>query len=196
MESLKIKARYIVDNELAGAMFWSLSLDDFNGTFCNQGKSPLINTVRNEISEYFKIRINKILEKPNTYPPRTVEKKITRSLPSSTTKTFTTEVKIEKTKEIETKSKQTFVELNKESLENSNHYGPRTVSKVKNSSDENFQCIKDGLFADVSSDCRAFFQCFRSNTEYEIKARFFCPEGTLFNQRFQVCDWKAGVQCL
>lgn len=27
-------------------MVWSLDLDDFSGTFCNQGKYPLINTIK------------------------------------------------------------------------------------------------------------------------------------------------------
>lgn len=27
-------------------MVWSLDLDDFSGTFCGQGKYPLINTIK------------------------------------------------------------------------------------------------------------------------------------------------------
>ena len=34
---------------LAGVMFWTIDLDDFSGRFCNQGKYPLINAVRDEI---------------------------------------------------------------------------------------------------------------------------------------------------
>jgi chitinase len=32
--------------QLGGAMFWSLDLDDFQGTVCNQGKYPLVNRAR------------------------------------------------------------------------------------------------------------------------------------------------------
>ncbi|RMZ93814.1 putative chitinase 3, partial [Brachionus plicatilis] len=49
IESLKIKSKFILDLDLGGAMFWALDLDDFNGTFCNEGKFPLINAVKNEL---------------------------------------------------------------------------------------------------------------------------------------------------
>ena len=48
---MKIKAKYIVDNNLAGAMFWAIDIDDFNGNHCNQGKSPLLNSVRTYFNE-------------------------------------------------------------------------------------------------------------------------------------------------
>lgn len=51
IESLRIKARYINEMGLAGAMIWSLSLDDFSGAFCNEGKYPLINAIRNELQK-------------------------------------------------------------------------------------------------------------------------------------------------
>jgi len=50
-ESMKIKAKYIVDNNLAGAMFWAIDIDDFGGTHCDQGFYPLINTVKKYFSE-------------------------------------------------------------------------------------------------------------------------------------------------
>ena len=30
-------------------MFWALDFDDFNGQFCNQGKYPLVNAVKNAL---------------------------------------------------------------------------------------------------------------------------------------------------
>ena len=50
---------------LAGAMFWSLDNDDFTGTHCNQGKYPLINTVK----KYFEENKSPIIqpEKTQTY---------------------------------------------------------------------------------------------------------------------------------
>ena len=43
VNSVSIKAKYINENDLGGAMFWSLETDDFQGK-CGQGKYPLIRT--------------------------------------------------------------------------------------------------------------------------------------------------------
>lgn len=33
-------------------MVWALDMDDFSGSFCNQGQYPLIGTLQRELSEY------------------------------------------------------------------------------------------------------------------------------------------------
>jgi len=43
VESVIIKSNYIVSNNLGGAMFWSLEMDDFRGN-CGGGKFPLVST--------------------------------------------------------------------------------------------------------------------------------------------------------
>jgi hypothetical protein len=54
---MKIKKKLIVKkmlfikaNNLSGAFLWSIDLDDFNGDYCNQGKFPLLNTIKTELS--------------------------------------------------------------------------------------------------------------------------------------------------
>lgn len=47
--SVSAKGGYIKNNELGGAMIWSLDTDDFNGNVCEQGKYPLIKAVRNSM---------------------------------------------------------------------------------------------------------------------------------------------------
>uniref|UniRef100_A0A8C4XYD0 chitinase n=1 Tax=Gopherus evgoodei TaxID=1825980 RepID=A0A8C4XYD0_9SAUR len=46
IKSFNIKAQWLMKNNFGGAMVWSLDLDDFTGTFCNQVKYPLINTLK------------------------------------------------------------------------------------------------------------------------------------------------------
>ncbi|XP_078054036.1 acidic mammalian chitinase-like [Mustelus asterias] len=41
-QSFEDKIKWLKESQIGGAMMWTLSLDDFSGTFCHQGKYPLI----------------------------------------------------------------------------------------------------------------------------------------------------------
>jgi len=62
--SLVSKTKILIKGKgLAGAMFWDLPLDDFNGEFCGQGKFPLISAVAKELGGYTPV--------PPTHGPKT-----------------------------------------------------------------------------------------------------------------------------
>ncbi|XP_073907121.1 acidic mammalian chitinase [Castor canadensis] len=46
VNSFNIKASWLMQNKFGGAMVWAIDLDDFTGTFCEQGKFPLISTLK------------------------------------------------------------------------------------------------------------------------------------------------------
>ncbi|XP_008058652.1 chitotriosidase-1 isoform X2 [Carlito syrichta] len=50
VESFKAKVSYLKQKGLGGAMVWTLDLDDFAGVSCSQGRYPLIQTLRRELS--------------------------------------------------------------------------------------------------------------------------------------------------
>nr|AIF74556.1 mytichitin 2 [Mytilus coruscus] len=50
VQSVKIKAKYIKEKGLGGAMFWALDLNDFKGDACNEDVYPLISAVKNELT--------------------------------------------------------------------------------------------------------------------------------------------------
>ena len=46
IDSSPKKCEYAAKRKLAGAMIWSLDLDDFTGNFCNEGKYPLLAAIK------------------------------------------------------------------------------------------------------------------------------------------------------
>ena len=50
--SLLKQVSYLKQTGLGGVMVWTLDMDNFAGFFCNQGRYPLIKTLRLELSEY------------------------------------------------------------------------------------------------------------------------------------------------
>jgi len=54
-----------------------------------------------------------------------------------------------------------------------------------------FTCDKSGIFADQDTGCQVFHFC----QDGGRMDSFFCPNLTLFNQRFFVCDWSYNVDC-
>ncbi|XP_078500840.1 acidic mammalian chitinase-like [Lissotriton helveticus] len=45
--SYKCKVKFLKENNFGGAMVWAIDLDDFGGSFCGQGKYPLITMLKN-----------------------------------------------------------------------------------------------------------------------------------------------------
>ncbi|KAL2091137.1 hypothetical protein ACEWY4_013400 [Coilia grayii] len=49
IQSVQTKVQWLKQNQLGGAMVWTLDMDDFSGTFCRQGRYPLINTIKGNL---------------------------------------------------------------------------------------------------------------------------------------------------
>lgn len=55
-----------------------------------------------------------------------------------------------------------------------------------------FRCQQAGYFADEYSGCQVIHICQEDGRKTES---FLCPNGTIFNQLFLVCDWWFNVDC-
>merc|ERR1711892_252300 len=52
-----------------------------------------------------------------------------------------------------------------------------------------------GYYADPEAECRAFHICANDGSAGLTKYSFLCPNGTLFQQQYFVCDWWFNVDC-
>lgn len=49
LSSILKQAERLEQNNLGGALLWTLNLDDFTGAFCNQGQFPLTSALKNAL---------------------------------------------------------------------------------------------------------------------------------------------------
>ena len=66
-----------------------------------------------------------------------------------------------------------------------------------NPPDTSFLCDGkiEGYYADPESDCQAFHICASDGQGSLTKYSFLCPNGTIFNQQYFICDWWFNVDC-
>merc|ERR1711874_39454 len=61
-----------------------------------------------------------------------------------------------------------------------------------------FSCdgqIDGGYYADEEAQCQVFHICTADGAGGLAKYRFLCPNGTIFNQNYFICDWWFNVDC-
>ena len=61
-----------------------------------------------------------------------------------------------------------------------------------------FSCdgrVEGGYYGDQEARCQVFHVCTNDGNNGLTKQSFSCPEGTLFQQKYFVCDWSSNVDC-
>merc|ERR1712106_1307670 len=64
--------------------------------------------------------------------------------------------------------------------------------------DTSFTCdgqVEGGYYSDPEAECQAFHICGGGAEGSLIQYSFLCPNGSLFNQEYFVCDWWFNVDC-
>lgn len=64
--------------------------------------------------------------------------------------------------------------------------------------DTAFSCegqVNGGYYADPEAQCQAFHICSANGEGGLSKYTFLCPNGTIFNQEYFICDWWFNVDC-
>ena len=52
-----------------------------------------------------------------------------------------------------------------------------------------------GYYADAETECQAFHVCTADGAGGLAKYSFLCPNGTIFNQGYFICDWWFNFDC-
>merc|ERR1711928_197492 len=55
--------------------------------------------------------------------------------------------------------------------------------------------VDGGYYGDPEAECQAFHICSNDGNSGLTKFSFLCPNGTLFQQQYFVCDWWFNVDC-
>ena len=55
--------------------------------------------------------------------------------------------------------------------------------------------VDGGYYADTEGECQPFHICSSDGNGGLTKFSFLCPNGTLFNQQYFICDWWFNVDC-
>merc|ERR1719479_882490 len=61
-----------------------------------------------------------------------------------------------------------------------------------------FSCdagLNGGYYADEEAECQVFHICTADGQGGLAKYSFLCPNGTVFNQNYFICDWWFNVDC-
>jgi len=55
--------------------------------------------------------------------------------------------------------------------------------------------VEGGYYADPEAECQAFHVCTADGLGGLAKYSFLCPNGTIFNQEYFICDWWFNFDC-
>lgn len=191
IESISLKADYINDLNLGGAMVWSLETDDFHG-ICGQGEYPLIKTVRRVLLNGW----------------NSDDEPTTTSAPTETTDSTSTDVTPTNGWSTESNTHNTSPETTT-ILASGIPVITTTTGIVDQSTtttdwtDWTTAAITTtrrpattptpGCVADIYRDpenCAAFYKC-----DHGTAYHFACPAPLLFDNITTTCNWAKYVQC-
>ena len=70
-----------------------------------------------------------------------------------------------------------------------------TGSSVKKHISSNLTYVYQGYYADPEAECQVFHICTADGQGGLSKYSFLCPNGTIFNQNYFICDWWFNFDC-
>eukprot|EP00106_Octopus_bimaculoides_P006095 XP_014773537.1 PREDICTED: acidic mammalian chitinase-like [Octopus bimaculoides] len=189
-KTIDIFARNIVKNNFAGAFVWSLEMDDFSGS-CNEGKSPLMNTIRNVLQPYGPSRVEISWGQKSSIG----RIHVTGRHRSSNRPRITVKPKPAWKEKPTWKPRPTWFKQTKKLK-----YATRNKLVIKPtkqpSAAGSVDCSKlgEGIYLDPTS-CEHFVHCIYGGGHSYYSVKMKCPEGTLFDRDLGICNHRTNVIC-
>ncbi|XP_026815829.1 flocculation protein FLO11-like isoform X2 [Rhopalosiphum maidis] len=166
-EFVKLKAKYVNENDLGGIMFWSIDNDDFRGS-CHSRPYPLIEAGKEALLGDSKVSPSQGKETKTTLLK-------SRPKPRPVARTTTT----------------TAAPQEKSSVSTTTPEPPTTPD-----TGTDFTCKDEGFFPHPR-ECKKYFWCLDSGPSNLgiVAHQFTCPSGLVFNKVSDSCDYTRNVVC-
>ncbi|XP_036357598.1 acidic mammalian chitinase-like [Octopus sinensis] len=188
--SVRIKARNIVKNNFAGAFVWSLEMDDFSGS-CNEGKSPLMNTIGNVLQPYGPSRAEITWGQKSSIG----RIHVTGRHRSSNRPRITVKPKPAWKEKPTWKPRPTwFKQTKKFKYATRNNLVIKPTKQPSAAGSVDCSKLGEGIYLDPTS-CEYFVHCIYGGGHSYYSVKMKCPEGTLFDRDLGICNHRSNVIC-
>ncbi|XP_050392582.1 probable endochitinase [Patella vulgata] len=201
------KSKYVKTRGLAGVFVWSLDFDDFNGEACGQGSYPLLNAIKNELTDEGVDTTTSPTTSPTT-PPTTwpttspttsATTPPTTSLTTLTTTPPTTSPTTSATTPPITSATTTTTNINSATTSPTTTTSSPTTSPTKSpttsptTSQTTTSTNMSGKFVPSCgvngyggnpNDCTIFYHC-----AHNVVYTKHCPPGLAFDSKLLICNW-------
>nr|CAD7423341.1 unnamed protein product [Timema monikensis] len=195
---VRLKARYVSENNLGGIMFWAIDNDDFRGK-CHGRPYPLIEAAKEAMLKSSGLSNEVVSSNRKQRPrPRPTSATNTRVRTSDTnTRNRDTNTSSRRRNKNKNRSSTTTTTTTTSTTTPKYDY-PVTTPEPPTTPDpgSDFKCEDEGFFPHPR-DCKKYFWCLDSGPSNLgiVAHQFTCPSGLVFNKAADSCDYARNVIC-
>nr|CAD7197331.1 unnamed protein product [Timema douglasi] len=194
---VRLKARYVSENNLGGIMFWAIDNDDFRGK-CHGRPYPLIEAAKEAMLKSSGLS-NEVVSSNRKQRPRPRPTSATNTRVRTTdTNTRNRDTNTSSRRRNKNKNRSSTTTTTTTSTTTPKYNYPVTTPEPPTTPDpgSDFKCEDEGFFPHPR-DCKKYFWCLDSGPSNLgiVAHQFTCPSGLVFNKAADSCDYARNVIC-